>query len=333
MYCLVTGMTASQTRENDSIAGHIAEALRMAGHTVDVGKPSLADVLEDNVHWDHVIVGLGPLHGLGTSSMYGALGLIGKYWGKGLTLFLDDVDTPKINSGMRSMISDKGIATNKLVKPFYSYKREFKIAVDPPITEWLRSVIDVILEAEDFPPIITPSFTYDQAFRIATSVTGPAGQHVVPVNFTSFVPELPALESSKDPEVDSILEDRLWWAVEGQPASSKVKSLGPFAWDVHRINAKDHHLFHKAGGYLAPDDHWHLKIKQIPAIGKPVIVPWRSFAQEIGVSFEALASVVEVMTPDERRDLADTQLKQLTAYSDSCVDVSTILDKIIQGQV
>lgn len=327
MRVLVTGCTASQTRRHDSVAGYIAEALEYAGHHVDVQKPSLTDVLEDNVLYDHVIVGLGPLHGLGTSSMYGALGLIGKYWGNGLTLYLDDIDSGKIHSGMKGMISERGLATNKLVKPFYSYKREHKIASDPDVTRWLREVITVLLEAgESHPSMITPSFTYDQGFRTAFAVSRGAGMKVLPIDFTSFVPALTRPQTTDDPPVKVTTDSQPWWTTEAPVTSPRVRNMGPFTWEVYRVKSSDVDLFFRSSGYLSPSDEWHLKIRQFPLMGKPVIVPWRSFAYQVDEAFEVLASTVEVMPERDRADLADAQLMTLTSYCPSQDDVAKQLD-------
>jgi hypothetical protein len=308
MDILITGMTSSQTREGDTIAGYAASALRESGHDVTVAKPSLADAL-DNRQWDHVFCGLGPLHGLGTSSMYGALGVIGTHWSDRLTLFLDDTDSSKIGSGLRIMRRKP----ERLIKPFYVYKREHEIAVEPKVHSWLMTVVDAILESTvDFPALMLPAFTFENAYAVAAKITPMAMARVVPVDFSTYVPKL--VDVIPSPVAPDELHDTSFWAVESNPLAPEVRALGHLAWPTVQVKSSNlHHLPH-ASGYLAPWEIWSPRFKQMTEEGIPVATVWRVFKDVIGDAWETLATTIETMPLGEREILASAQHQQFIEF-------------------
>lgn len=325
---LVTGMTSSQTREGDTIAGYIAHGLRMAGHTVTVEKPSLRAQLSGE-RYDHVFVGLGPLHGIGTSSMYGALATIGTHWGKSCSVFLDDTDTGKIGSSLRLFHRDKW----RMTKKFYQYKREYDLAAEPSVVSWLNSVVESLLfERDGHPSCVVPSFSFDDAFKIASKITSGAAWNAKIVDFTPFAPKLddvinPALE-----QYGNAIEtpDSSWWAVEWLAKdNAHVRALGPFAWEVVTVGVKEGGILGDCSGYLAPTATWSPRFIQMTEAGIPIVSPWRIFGDIVGPSFEHLAQEVEMMTPRQRRALAKRQYRDLKSHVPTADEVASLLDSMV----
>lgn len=328
MRVLITGMTSSQTRENDTVAGYMAKALRMAGHEVVVEKPSLKAVLGGE-RWDHVFVGLGPLHGIGTSSMYGALGVIGSHWGKNCSVFLDDTDTGKIGSSLRLFHRDKW----RMTKDFYKYKREYDLAAQPEVQSWLNTVVESMLEEKKgHPSCVIPSFSFDDAFVIASKITAGAAFNAKIVDFTEFAPTLDEVINPSLEQYGNAIEtpDKEWWAVEWLAKdNAHVRALGPFTWEVMTVGGKEGGVLGDCSGYLAPTATWSPRFIQMTAAGIPIVSPWRIFGDIVGPSFETLSGEVEMMTPRQRKMLAKKQHTQLKAHVPSKDQVISILDSMV----
>jgi len=352
---LVTGMTASQTKEGDTIASFLGSALRDAGHDVTVGRPSLLHALHEDLggdfshdgdlelgeDWDWIFVGLGPLHGLGTAYKYGALGLIGRYWNR-CTLYLDDVDSGKIGGGFRTMLNVEG----KLTRPFFGYCKEHGLASQPDVTEWLLNVVRALVEVEakKYPRVVVPSFTLDEAFRVAARVSGAAGPNVVPIDLTVYAAEaMPMTEMARKrygdewlPELEEALRELSpsigiddWWATDMEPFSAKVRSYGPFQWRQFRVH-RNPALSLLSSGYISPTEQWSPRFAQLSSAGIPIVTAWQIFAKEIGDAYEVLASTIEMMDLADRRALAADQYRQLKTFSPSKETLAKKVDSLME---
>ena len=321
MKILISGMTASQTSEKyDEPARWIAECLRESGHDVTVAKPSLASVLDGSpLEWDHVVCGLGPLHGLGTSSMYGALGLIGVYGpAQKLTLFADDLSTGKIGGGLRVMHK----VPARLVKPFYVYKREWELARQPAVHEWLSSVVAYLLglAREDAPPIIVPAYRFDSAFSVAHGIVPTLAGKAVAADFSSFIEPLnPRLFH---PEVP-------WWGTEHKVDSREVLQFCA-SWEVHQVSFdKNREEATSATGFLHNWGGWSKRFKQCVDARIPVVTDWRAHAASFGEPYEILAPTMESMTADEREQLVADQAMSFLAAMTPKRDVYDIVNRVV----
>lgn len=331
MKVLVTGMTSRQTKEDRTIAGHIAECLRECGHEVTVERPSLEKTMagETAEKYDHAFVGLGPIHGIGTSYKYGAIAAIGALWSDRVTLYLDDVDSGKIGAGLRIMQRHNW----KLTKPFYGYCAEYEFACRPEVTGWLLEVIEHMLNAQkDHPALLVPAFTFNDAFRTAARVTGGAGSNVVPIDWsrmgTSLKDDLDAAKGRFGPANAETPEGN-WWSVEHAPTGRAVRSLGPYGWPVQQVGHKELELIEQSAGYLAPGTAWTPRFYQVSKAGIPLVSPWRVFADYIGDAFEVLAGAVEDMTDEERAELAARQLKQLKKFVPTRLELAQIVEGVM----
>lgn len=326
---LVTGMTSQQTKEDSFVAGSLAIALRALGHDVTVEKPSLRDSL-DSKTWDHVFVGLGPLHGIGTSSMYGALGVIGAHWSDKLTLYLDDVDAGKIGSGFRIM--EKTPA--KLTKPWYTYKREWELAKLPEVHGWLMNVIDHIINAErDFPSIIVPAFDFDSAFATAQQVSRGAGSHAVDIDFSAFVPKLADKLPPLDEDELGPLKGKDFWATPWEPSGPPIAKMGELRWDVVQSPSQrmGEQYARKASGMLIPAIGWHHLFAQAASAKIPVATNWRVHAKGLGEEYEILPQDVEIMTKDERDHLARLQHTRFWNRAPEQSDIQATIARVMKG--
>jgi hypothetical protein len=312
---LVTGMTARQTRDTDSIAGFITKALEEDGHEVTCGKPSM-EAMIDGQGWDHVYVGLGPLHGLGTSSMYGALTAIGTHIDK-CTLYVDDLDVSKIGSGFRVMRNNP----MRLVKPFYVYKREWEFAKQPEMHDFLMGVVNWLLAVDEWPRLLVPAFDHDDAFSAGTRITGAAGRSAVAVDWSAYMPDL----SESYPEVpEGDVEDFRWWATEANPYSRAVTDLGP-TWPVYQLPLNQLWKIERAAGFLAPDAMWTGRIKQVLDVNVPCGTSWRFSHQSLGEDFSYILAGIELMSDDELEGLVESQQQSFAARMPSREELRKVI--------
>lgn len=327
MKILITGMSSSNCRENGTIAGRIAEALRAGGHEVDVSKPSLKDVLEDNLPWDKVYVGIGPVHGIGSASIYGALGLIGAYWPTNkLTLYTDDhLDAGKIGSGLRLFDRDKW----RIVKPFYGSRREYHIASDPPVTDWLNEVIHSLARSEEeYPDVIVPAFTTDQAINTTRSISIGAMNHTVAADFSSLISmgESPEWTEPTDDQMkgewlvsNTGLLERFWY-------STTSRYPEDLEWPVAVHPFYTYGYMRKATAAYLPIAGWHYIFKHAMELELPVATDWKTFGPVFGESWEALPANIEHMSASERSDLAFTQRREYDKVAMSLTQLTTALE-------
>lgn len=321
MKILVTGMTSYQTTEaRDEPARWIAECLRAGGHDVTVAKPSLASVLDgSDLEWDHVVCGLGPLHGLGTSSMYGALGMVGVYGPKHmLTLYADDLSTGKIGGGLRVMHR----VPARLVKPFYVYKREWELARHPEVHAWLSKVVAYLLglAEEDAPPIIVPAYRFDSAFMVAQGIVPSLAGKAVAADFSSFIE--PVEPKQEWPVVP-------WWATEHKVDSKDVMQFRT-SWEVHQVSFdKNLEEAISGTGFLHNWGGWSKRFKQCVDARLPVATDWRAHAPSFGEPYEALAPTIETMSPDEHIDLIEDQASAFLRAMTPKDEVYDIVNRVV----
>lgn len=331
MKVLVTGMTSRQTKEDRTVAGMIADVLRECGHEVMVARPSLEKVLSGEIAetYDHAFVGLGPLHGIGTSYKYGALGTIGALWSDRVTLYLDDVDSGKIGSGLRIMHKHNW----KLTKPFYGYCAEYELTSSGDNASWLIAIIDALLSAgEDHPNLLVPSFTFDDAYRVAGKITGGAAQHVTPVDWSVLATSLKADTDAavgRYGSANTETPEGLWWSVEHIPEGRAVRSHGPYTWPVQQVGPKELELITQSSGYINPVSAWTPRFWQVVDAGVPIVTPWRVFADYIGDAYEVLASTIEYMSDDERRELAANQKSQMKKFIPGRFEIAQIVEGVM----
>jgi hypothetical protein len=211
---LITGMTSRQANPEASLkdvtfAHLIAEAYRRRGWEVEHRNPSLT---EDVTRFDKVIVGVAPLHALGSNRVYGALSAILRTWGSDkLTLMIDDPDSGKIFSGIRTMVDEP----TRLTKPFFAYKLEHALASEEPWKSWLGEGVKILRDSV-WPTVIVPQHAWMDTPRLAG-----AGQQlpsVIGVDPTSLI----------DYSEPAPRERHSVWTVEAGPANTWLQQISPF---------------------------------------------------------------------------------------------------------
>jgi len=327
---LVTGMSSRQanpqaSKRDVTFAHLLATALREAGHEVEHRDPRIEEALTD---FSHIFVGLGPLHGLGTNRMYGALSAILRAWGESkLTLFIDDVDAGKIVSGIKTISSKP----ERFTKPFYAYKQEHALANTSPWREWLLSGVR-LLEKSAWPRLLLPAFEWADQTQQLRKVEAAAGRTVT-VDLTSYLPEFKP--SASEPE-----ERLKRWTVEALTASRWLEQQR-LTWPVdvyNRENKRPHdeqlvEQYRRCGGVLElPNEPgwWTSRIGYAAQAGAIYCTAWQN-VQELGEPYTLLPDTIEAGSDDERRDLAQAQQAALTAAAPTRDSVKNKLNNLMGG--
>lgn len=183
MKILVSGNLSRQcnpqkNKRDVMISWMLAEALRDMGHEVEHRNPTIT---EDYAEFDHVFLGLAALHSVGCNRSYGFLAAYIKAHSK-VTLYIDDVDTSKVLSGIRVIGNDP----HKLTKEFYRYRLEYALASQPEWHDWLMQGV-VMLRDNAWPKVIVPMFPWGDVSKYQSQL--PNATELVPVDFSSYVPE------------------------------------------------------------------------------------------------------------------------------------------------
>lgn len=215
MRWLITGATSRQanpeaSKKDVSFSYLVAQALRKAGHEVEHRNPSLT---EDLSGFDRVIVGIAPLHALGSNRAYGALSAIMRTWSTGqLILMIDDWDTGKIFSGIRTMVDTPA----RLTKPFFAYKLEHALASEEPWRSWLAEGVRLLRDST-WPPVIVPQHCWGETPKLVGA--GTQLSEIIGVDPTSLI----------DYEYPVSDEPRRWaWTVEAPARHTWLESIQPF---------------------------------------------------------------------------------------------------------
>lgn len=323
MRILVTGATSRQANPDASNVGKkevafawlLAEALRTNGYEVEHRNPTVS---EDYADFDHIFVGLAPLHGLGSNRMYGVLAAVLRTWGTDrLSLFVDDPDVGKVTGGLRTMATEP----HRVTKPFFAYKLEYTIASEPKVAAWLQEGVKILHE-QQWPRLVVPGHTWLEDIALLESRVPQAAGQIVPLDLTTFLPDLkPVYEHD-----DEVPELKRQWVCEAAPDSKWFRQQRP-GFDVHRIgkdgekSLPDKHLvklYAESWGVLLPPlqpvGWWSSRIGYAAQAGTPLVTKWQDVIA-LGEPYSVLTDAVVAMTPDERNDLATEQREALEAHT------------------
>lgn len=312
---LLTGMTSRQcnadaSKKDASFAFLLAQALREAGHEVDQRNPTMT---EDYANYDKVIVGLAPIHGMGANRSYGALAAILRTWGTDkLMLMLDDPETGKVFSGIRTMCD----APHRLTKQFFSYKLEHDLASQPEWQAWLIEGVRLLRDST-WPATIIPQHSWAEA---PPRLVGAGDQ--VP-NTIGVDPSL----MIKYPHPSAWSQRRQVWVTEAPPALPWLEQQKPFiTLPVERHgnaglprftdDAQRLETYVSVRGVIAPPvlggAWWTPRPYLASSAGALVLTDWRS-VRNLGSSWTLTAQQADMLDPDAVSDLASEQHLTLTA--------------------
>lgn len=330
---LVTGMTSRQANPDASVkdvtfAWLLTEALRHQGHEVEHRNP---DVTEDLSDFDHVFVGLAPLHGLGANRMYGALAAILRAWPEAkLSLYTDDPDMNKVTGGIRTMVTNP----DRLVKPFFAYKLQHDIAQQPEYKEWLSAGV-AMLNDTPWPRLIVPGFAWSSPYEHYNSRVPHAEGRIYFLDLTPFLPG-EEMEPSENPEQRWVTEAKKKnkWFQRTHP-QLPVARLGTPKSGADERRPHDEmllKLYNDSQGVLHPPvdpaGFWHSRIGYAAKAGTVFTTRWQD-VQMLGDAYTVLPATVDDLTSEDRLNLIGLQRSILESVTPSKDEAAQSIINII----
>lgn len=324
---LLTGMTASQASSRAdmrsvSFAGLIYRTLTRNGHTVYWIDPSINTVPGDLAQYDHIVIGVAPVTGLGSNRAYGALSMIAHLFDDPrLVLFLDAPNPEQITHSLSAIIRDP----DSINKAFYSYRREFDGAKEPSNRLRIYTAIRRLF-TEKWPTTIYPKLPWGSDIATASALPELASGAVTGINLDSLVfgriaeapdrnPTTWATDNAKSKWVEAINK-----TIECEIVPLKVQKFSTDP-DVNKV------IQNSIGVLIAPAKRkrtwWTYRYAQALSGGVPVVTEWRE-AEVLGSEWTVLAASVEHMSAIRRADLAEYQRSSYIA------NIPTIEEAIVQ---
>jgi len=329
---LVTGMTSRQTNPAKTggdvmFSWLMCEALRSAGHEVELRRPN---VEEDLSSYDHIFVGLAPLHGLGSSSAYGAISAILRNWGDSsrLSLYLDDPDALKVVGGIRTMTTDPG----RFTKPFFAYRREYEIANSDEWRPWLRLGVTK-LDSEAWPRLVVPMHSWGNADAAYASRVPQAAGRIVGLDMSKFLPRFPDTPYQERKQ-HWIYEDKSIgkWRRQQQTSFETIRWGKDSPHGRRPADPKLLEAYGEAWGILAPPQDpaawWTSRMGYAMQAGAVWCSKWQDLTA-LGEDFAWLPYQIEELSLSDRDALAARQAEtfyKMSANRDTVV--STLEDAI-----
>lgn len=326
MKILITGQTSSQIHETTkrsglTLSGALAQSLRKQGHDVTVRPYTIAESLDAGNEdiFDHVIVGLGPLKGLGTSYLYGALQCIYDYdvatpGEQRLTLFTDDISTRKIGSEHLAITRKP----SDLTKPFFSYKKEHALASEPSTTDKLLTVVAHLTGRTDWEhaPMLMPTWSQDLGFSACLGISRECGDAMVPFDPTRYF--------GHDIRKMASTHEKSYWSTNWKTDSPAINKMGVNDWDVLHNSRASWNVLAGSQGVLIPSAAWAPELGIAAALGIPTAADWRTLGPALGACFEELPMNIEIMPEKDRTELAKAQYDTIQKQNEllgNCDDV------------
>lgn len=311
MKVLVTGATSRQANPDASNVGKkevafawlLAEALRSMGHDVEHRNPSVVETYEE---FDHVFIGLAPLHGLGSNRAYGVLAASLRLWGSGrMSFYVDDPDVGKVTGGLRTMATNP----NNLTKPFFAYKLEYEVAHRPEYESWLQAGVRMLNE-QQWPRLIVPAHPWFSGMDKILKKVPQAIGYTTTLDLTAYLPEITVKEMDD--------ENVPQWICEAGPNDKWLRQQQPGA-EVYRIGKDgkkklpDTHLvnlYRKSLGVLQPPVEpvgwWNSRLGYARQALVPYVTRWQD-VQALGEDYTVLPHTISLMDQDARDTLVQSQ--------------------------
>lgn len=332
MKILITGQTSAQINETTkrsglTLSGALAQSLRKQGHDVTVRPYTIAESLDAGNEdiFDHVIVGLGPLKGLGTSYMYGALKCIWDYSverddSSAVTLFNDDIATKKIGSEHRAIVR----RPQDLTKQFFSYKREYDLAREPDTERQLLEVVEHLTGETDWdhPPVLMPTWAQDLGFMACLNISRSCADAMVPFDPTAYF--------GHDIRRVTSVHEKPYWSTNWKTDSPAINAMGVREWDVLHNSRSSWNVLAGAHGVLIPSAAWAPELGIAAALGIPTAADWRTLGPALGASFEELPMNIEIMGEKDRTELAKTQYDIINKQNELLGDCDEVIAATIE---
>ena len=311
MKILLTGMTSAQVNpvahdRSPNFPGLINEALKDTD-TVQWSEPSVSWGEDYLRQFDLVIVGIAPITGLGANRAYGALSVISLLWGDPrLRLLVDAPDPRQMESANQALVDHP----KNIAKDFYSYRKEYvPVRNDPRLQKRLVKGARHLAE-DSWPVTIVPALPWHASTQVIERQLPRVGPHrLQKVNLdhllferygtwqTSLRNDEWAYEKSSHP--NWLGQTQVTWPVEYLPRNHRKA-----VW-ADTMNQ----LAHSEGCLISPSKAgtwWSPRYAMSLAVRTPVFTDWHE-SQFLSESWMVLPGTFEIMSADERNDLADEQ--------------------------
>jgi hypothetical protein len=319
MKVLVAGATSRQANPDASDVAKkevafswlLAEALRSLGYEVEHRNPTILESYED---FDHVFIGLAPLHGIGSNRMYGVLAASLKLWQSDrLSFYVDDPNVGNVTGGLKTMANEP----KRLVKPWFSYKLEHGLASQPEYAEWLQAGVRMLHE-QQWPRLIVPAHPWFQGHDVVAKKVPQAAGNVVTLDLTAFLPTIETEDwgDSEGPAHQWVCEaaaDDKW--LRQQQSMIDVYRISGAKKDKTRSSARVSdkrlvNLYMRSWGVLqppvVPTGWWNSRIGYARQVLAPYVTKWQD-VQALGDPYVVLPHTVAAFDRDARDALAQEQ--------------------------
>ena len=304
-------MSAQQASEsanlkNLSFAGVLNQVLEKSGHEITWASPSVYMTEETLNKYDLVLVGVSPITSVGANRVYGALSVISKMWGKDkLKLFVDCPNQSQIDISLRSVISNP----DSLVKPFFSYRKEYSNVVsDSEIQSEITNGIGLLIE-EEWPVTIVPSLPWNRFEDIKLSKNAKSKLELI--NLDSH---LLLEEPISSPRTQKWCVDSLASRWSKSVVSTVLLPNSPMKWNKgwgdEQVILQ---ISRSIGAIISPDQKdgtwWSYRYIQAMNSNTPVVTDWTE-SQNLSADWSVLASAIDSMS-EEKRDLLATAQREI----------------------
>jgi hypothetical protein len=306
MKVLVTGMASSHTKPstNTSFFGTLVKAVETFA-TVEWATPSVTWTKEFLSQYDSVIVGFVPPTSLGANKVYGAMHVINAlYDSSKLVLVVDNPQLWQFKASLASVARD----VSTIFTPFYSKRREYKIASTPDISSGIQIAAYKLLNSA-WPKTIYPELPWKTAQEVSKFISTEGSDNLVGINLDAMLLSEPKPAKSPAP---------LW--VADSPSSVWTKKIEKLL-SLPTIPLKstprdtDEQVFDRIassfGLLVAPQDRgvgtwWSYRYIQALNASVPIVSDWRDTGS-LSQNWYLLGSTLEEATAQERLDIARAQ--------------------------
>lgn len=327
---LLTGMSAPQASakaniSNVGFASLINKALISAGHEVVWTDPNIRFTKEMVDSFDSILVGISPLTSLGSNRVYGALSVIGaalEYAPEKLSLLVDAPNVSQIDVSLRAVLG----APEALVKPFYSYRKDY--AEVQSSSETQARLLDVVrhLLEDEWPTTIYPSLPWKLDSSVADKLPMGAHSKLVGINLDSFVLGEPSDKEERAPKwVADDLKSKWSRSVVStlqHPCSPMKMNKG---WTDLEVEDQ---IARSLGALISPDKKqetwWSYRYAQALNSTTPIATNWYE-SQDLGAAWAVLAASIESASESKRRLIATAQRESYEVAIPDTIEATKIL--------
>lgn len=327
---LLTGMSAPQASAKANIsnlgfASLINKALISAGHEVVWADPNINFTKEMVDSFDSILVGVSPLTSLGSNRVYGALSVIGatlEYAPEKLSLLVDAPNASQIEVSLRATLS----APESLVKPFYSYRKNYsEVKSDAAKQAKLLGVVQHLLESE-WPTTIYPSLPWKSDSVVADKLPTGARSKLKGISLDSFILEEPA---DKEDRAQKWVSDDVKSKWSRSVAATLQHPCSPMkhtkGWTDSEAGDQ---IARSIGALVSPDKKqetwWSYRYIQAMNSTTPVATNWYE-SQNLGAAWAVLAASIESASESKRRLIATAQRESYEAAIPDTIEATKIL--------